>query len=190
MTKVVGIAGSPRKNGNSTTLMRAVLKGAAKAGATTEEVYLNELTFKGCQGCKICNKRGQCALNDELTPVIEQLRNADGWVLASPVYFDSISGQLKAFFDRCHTFIMDPDLKKIKPQLQGKRAGVIILTYEDNPRDDYYHEAKKLANYLGWMGNFTRIEIITEGKLNSGSEISAMHSLLSNGELIGEQLFK
>ena len=53
MNTVAGIAGSPRRNGNSATLMRAVLRGATAAGAETKEVYLNGLTFRGCQGCQL-----------------------------------------------------------------------------------------------------------------------------------------
>ena len=85
MSTVIGIAGSAREKGNSATLMRAVLEGAAQAGAETKEVYLNGLAFKGCQGCDKCSPGGTCILNDDLTPVLDELDNAEGWVFASPI---------------------------------------------------------------------------------------------------------
>lgn len=189
MAIVIGIAGSPRESGNSTTLMRAILKGAASTGAATKEVYLNGLTFKGCQACDKCATKGRCVLRDDLTPIIEELNEAEGWVLASPIYYDGVTGQMKAFFDRCRTFTMDSKTNKVKAQLEGKRGGAVIVTYEDKPRKDYFHEAKKLANYLGWMGDFGKIEIISEGKLDPPDAASNRPDLLERAEEIGKDLF-
>jgi multimeric flavodoxin WrbA len=189
VSTVIGIAGSARRNGNSATLMRAVLKGAAEAGADVKEVYLNGLTFKGCQGCFPCSPKGWCILNDELTPVLEELRNADGWVLASPIYYDSVSGQMKTFFDRCRTFTRDRVTHELKPQLEGKRQGVVIVVYEDKARDDYRHEAEKLAHYLAWMGDFGDVEILSEGNLFAADAAAGRPDLLAKAEELGRRLF-
>ena len=188
MTRVIGIAGSARKNGNSATLMRAVLRGAARAGAETAEVVLNELVYQGCQGCDRCSSSGLCILDDELTPVLDQLRQAEGWVLASPIYYDSISGQMKTFFDRCRTFTVDPETQALARQLQGKRQAAVIVTYEDRPRSDYAHEAAKLANYLAWMGDF-EVEILSEGQLGPRDAAQERPDLLARAERIGQDLF-
>jgi multimeric flavodoxin WrbA len=189
METVIGIAGSPREKGNSTTLMRSVLEGATLAGAETKEVYLNGLVFKGCQGCDKCSPGGRCILNDDLTPVLDELREADGWILASPIYFDGVSGQLKTFFDRCHTFAIDPETQEAKCQLEGKRQAIVIVTYEDKPRDDYYQEAKILANYLGWMGDFSEVEIISEGNLGPRDAARNRPDLLTRAEKLGKSTF-
>ena len=189
MGTVIGVAGSARRNGNSATLMRAALKGAASAGEDTSEIYLNGLLFKGCQGCVKCSLKGRCILNDDLTSAMEELRAADGWVLAAPIYFDSVSGQMKTFFDRCHTFIMDPEEQVVKPQLNGKRRGMVIITYEDEPRDDYHHEAQKLANYLRWMGDFGEIAIIAEGQLGPSEAARGELHLLERVERQGRAVF-
>jgi multimeric flavodoxin WrbA len=190
MSTVIGIAGSARKKGNSATLMRAVLKGAASAGADTKKVYLNGLVYKGCQGCAECTSGGKCILNDDLTPILDELRKAEGWVLGSPIYYDSVTGQMKTFFDRCRTFTVDPETQELKPQLGGKRKGVVIVTYEDSPRKDYYHEAQKLANYLGWMGDFGKVDIISEGKLGPRDAAENRPDLLARAEKLGQDLFK
>jgi len=189
MNTVIGIAGSARKKGNSVTLMRAILKGAVLAGAHTKEVYLNGLVFKGCQGCEKCTSKGKCILNDDLTSILNELHKAEGWVLASPIYYDSVTGQMKTFFDRCRTFTIDPETQKLKPQLKGKRKGVVIVTYEDKPRKDYYHEAEKLANYLGWMGDFSTVEIVSEGKLGPRDAAEKRPDLLARAEELGKDLF-
>jgi len=189
MGTVIGIAGSARKKGNSATLMRAILKGAVLAGADTKEVYLNGLAFKGCQGCEKCTFKGKCILNDDLTSILDELRKAEGWVLASPIYYDSVTGQMKTFFDRCRTFTVDPKTQELKPQLEGKRRGVVIVTYEEKPRKDYYHEAGKLAYYLGWMGDFDKVEIISEGKLGPRNATGNRPDLLARAEKLWKDLF-
>jgi len=188
MYTVIGIAGSARKKGNSATLMRAILKGAALAGADTKEVYLNGLVFKGCQGCEKCTSESKCILSDELTPVLDELRKADGWVLASPIYYGSVNGQTKTFFDRCRTFTRDPETQKRMPQLKGKRKGVVIVTYTDKQRTDYYHEAEKLANFLGWMGDFGKVAILSEGELGPMNAAENRPDLLARAEERGKEL--
>ena len=186
---VIGVAGSPRKEGNSSTLMRAALQGAASAGAKTREIHLNDLAFKGCQGCGECTGGGGCILADELTRPLSQLKDADGWVLATPIYYDSVSGQMKTFFDRCRTFTRDPDTHKMKPQLRRARRGVVIATYEDKPRSDYLREAEKLSSYLRWMGDFEKVEVICEGNLGPRQAARENPELLSRAESIGRTIF-
>jgi multimeric flavodoxin WrbA len=167
-----------------------VLKGAASAGAETREVYLNGLDYRGCQGCEGCTSGGECILKDDLTPILEELRKAEGWVLASPIYYDSVTGQMKTFFDRCRTFTVDPETQELKAQLEGKRKGVVIVTYEDRPRNDYYHEAEKLANYLGWMGDFGKVVIISEGRLGPRDAVANRPDLLARAEKLGQDKWK
>lgn len=169
--------------------MRAVLKGAAQAGAGTKEVHLNGLLFQGCQGCDRCSPRGVCAVNDQLTPILAELRQAAGWVLASPIYYDSVSGQMKTFFDRCRTFTRDPETQELSPQLKGRRKGVVIVCYEDRPRNDYYHEAEKLASYLAWMGDFGKVEIVSEGNLGPRDAAAGRPDLLARAEQLGKGVF-
>ena len=93
--KVIGFNGSPRKNANTATLVETVLKGAASKGAETRLVNLNELNMRGCQGCEVCTKEpGQCAYEDDLTPLLEELKECDAIVLGSPIYWFRVSAQL------------------------------------------------------------------------------------------------
>ena len=83
---------------------------------------------------------------------------------------------------------MDPETQQLKPQLEGKRGAVVIATYEDKPRDDYYHEAEKLASYLGWMGDFGKVEIMCEARLGPSDAIQNRPELLDRAEELGRNL--
>lgn len=186
MIKVIGIAGSPRKQGNSSTLMQAALAGAAEAGAAVEEVYLNDMMFHGCQACQPCTEDATCRIDDALTPVLEKVRQADVWVLASPVYFDGASGQFKLFFDRLVHLVTD-STQSVK-QLKGPRGAAIFLTYEDKSRADYRRVANVFANYLGWMGDFGEVEVMTEGSLGPSQPVQDRPELLAAAREIGTKL--
>lgn len=104
---IIAFNGSPRKNGNTSTIIKSMLKGAKAAGAETTEVRLHDIGMKGCLGCLTCRTRGgKCKQKDALTPYIEQLRNCDGAIFGTPIYMYHVTGQMKMFIDRIyHLFI-------------------------------------------------------------------------------------
>jgi multimeric flavodoxin WrbA len=103
--KVIAINGSPRKKWNTATLLEKVLEGAASEGAETELINLYDLNFKGCTSCFACKLKdgksyGKCAVNDELTPVLDKLRDADAVILGSPIYLGNSTGEMRSFMER------------------------------------------------------------------------------------------
>ena len=103
--KVMAFNGSPRKKWNTATLLEKALEGAASQGAETEIIHLYDLNYKGCISCFACKLKdgksyGRCAVNDDLTPVFKKLEEADAIILGSPVYFGTITGELKSFLER------------------------------------------------------------------------------------------
>jgi multimeric flavodoxin WrbA len=105
MTKVIAINGSPRKTWNTATLLKKALDGAASQGADTELVHLYDLTFTGCTSCFACKLKGgksygKCAVQDGLTPVLETIPDADALILGSPIYFGTVTGEMKSFMER------------------------------------------------------------------------------------------
>jgi multimeric flavodoxin WrbA len=109
---VIAFNGSPRKNGNTSTIIKAMLKGARSVGAETTEVRLHDINMKGCRGCLTCRTRaGKCKQKDELTPYIEALKTCDGAIFGTPIYMYHVTGQMKVFIDRIyHLYISRPDL--------------------------------------------------------------------------------
>ena len=103
--KVLAFNGSPRKKWNTATLLEKALEGAASQGAETELVHLYDLDFKGCTSCFACKLKGgksygKCAMNDGLTPVLDKLANADALLLGSPIYFGTVTGEMRSFMER------------------------------------------------------------------------------------------
>jgi len=102
--KIVGISGSPRAKGNTDTLVQEALKTASEMGANTEFVSLAGKKIKPCTGCGTCyteKSKGICIIKDDDVPeIFAVMKEADGIIIASPVYFLSVTAQLKALFDR------------------------------------------------------------------------------------------
>jgi len=179
----VGIAGSPRRNGNSTSLLKAYLKGASFAGFETQTIYLNRLTYRGCQACDRCVEGKVCGIKDDLSEIFPLLRQADIWAMASPIYYDGVSGQLKTFFDRLRFTTYDPF------KLEGFRRGIVIVTYEDEKSDFYQETAARLAKYFSWhnRGDFGKVEVVAEPNLGPRDAWKKRPDLLSKLELIGRK---
>lgn len=98
--RVLGIAGSPRRGGNTETLLDRFLAGAAGAGAEVEKIVVSHLNLRGCIGCDTCWAADQCALEDDFTQVNRKLIESDVVALAAPLYFLHVPAQVKALIDR------------------------------------------------------------------------------------------
>ena len=98
--KVIAFIGSPRKGGNSELLTGELLKAAQQGGATTEVVRIAEYDLKPCDACMTCRKTKKCKIEDDGEKLFNKIKEADGVVLATPVYFGSCAPQMKIFVDR------------------------------------------------------------------------------------------
>jgi len=97
---LLAVAASPRRNGNSETLLKEFARSAEDSGWTVDMLQVNDLKFRACQACDACAKDGKCILNDDMQDVYPRIINADALVIASPVTFGSMNAQLKMFIDR------------------------------------------------------------------------------------------
>ncbi len=127
--KIIAFCGSPRKKGNSETLLNEAIKGIENSGSTVETFYLNKMNIKPCQGCGGCNDTGECVFKDDMDMVSSAIRSSDRIIIASPIYFYSVSAQTKIMIDRCQCFWSEKYLLK-KPIEGGKhgRKGLMLLT--------------------------------------------------------------
>jgi multimeric flavodoxin WrbA len=100
LVKIIGIVGSPRTEGNTSYLVETALKSAEEAGADTEIINLGSANLEPCVACDICKATGECAIYDDMHEIIEKLIEADGMIIGSPVYFGSVTAQLKMLIDR------------------------------------------------------------------------------------------
>lgn len=100
--KILIISSSPRKGGNSETLAAAFAKGAQETGNEVETVYLREKQYGFCKGCLACQKSGRCVIKDDAVEIAAKMHDADVLAFATPVYYYSVSGQLKTILDRAN----------------------------------------------------------------------------------------
>jgi multimeric flavodoxin WrbA len=98
--KIIGIVGSPRKNGNAELLTVHTLKAIAEEGLDTELIPLSGLDIRGCTACMACEKNELCSIEDDLFPIYLKMKEADGIILASPVYYGSATAIIKALIER------------------------------------------------------------------------------------------
>ena len=99
--KVLVVLGSPRKNGNTETLVNSLIDGARAAGAAAELIRLADYRIQPCVACGGCEKTGRCVIEDDMQDLYDKIDRADRLVIASPIYFYSVTAQTKAFIDRC-----------------------------------------------------------------------------------------
>jgi multimeric flavodoxin WrbA len=111
VVKVVGIVGSPRKDGNTFFLVEKALEGAKDFGADTELINLGSMDIGPCVACDICKRTGECAIYDDMHEIAEKLQNTHGIIIGSPVYFGNVSSQTKMFMDRSRPLRGDFKLK-------------------------------------------------------------------------------
>jgi len=182
--KILVLLGSPRKKGNSTTLANQIVAGAESAGATAEKIFLHGKEISPCQACYACQRPDSkgCAIDDEMQPIYGKLIEADGWVIASPVYWFSMSAQTKLFLDRCFAL---PAYKK--DAFTGKRIA-IAMSYGD---EDAFNSGcvnalrtfQDSARYVG-----ANLVGMVYGSAEKPGEIKANDALMRQAVALGKKL--
>ncbi len=125
--KVLGIAGSPRRSGNTDLLLAEVMRGAASKGAEVKTIILNDLKITPCQHCDTCQEKGQCKIQDDMQMVYRELEQADRIVLASPIQFTGVTAQMKTMIDRLQALWARKYILKVPPLgNRRERKGLFI----------------------------------------------------------------
>lgn len=119
--KVIGISGSPRKGGNTETLVKYALDPFRELGWEVKEFFLSENIINPCIGCESCKKTGSCEIkDDDMNYIYNEFSSCDALIIGSPAYYRNVTAQLKALFDRCYAF-------GDKRPLEGKVGGAIAV---------------------------------------------------------------
>ena len=150
--KTIIVNGGPRKEWNTAQLLRAAQKGAEAAGAETAYVELYDLSFTGCRSCLACKRKGvkepcRCYFKDGLSPVIEQVHQADRLILGSPIYFGEPTGQLRCFLER----VLYPTLSynSFSSIFPGKIDVDVFLTMGETEESYERNYKAKMEAYFG-----------------------------------------
>ena len=140
--KVIGIGGSPRTKGNSNYLLEQVLDEVAHNGIEIEKIILNQYKISPCQAHENCHDVKKCLLQDDAPWILEKFADADGVIIASPVYFTTISAQVKTFMDRSY-FLFGHGIK-----MKAKCYGLIAIAGRGG-FDEAIQELKKFTGPPG-----------------------------------------
>lgn len=125
MINVIGIVGGPRKGGNTEILTKQALESAKEQNAKTELIRLKDKDIDPCDGCLTCHETKKCSIKDDFQNIFETMGNADGILLASPVYFGSITPKLKSLTDRAGYVNMQ--ITSEKRPLKNKVSAPILV---------------------------------------------------------------
>ena len=177
------LKGSPREKGNSAVLADQVFAGAKEAGAKVESVYLPGLDIQPCDACDVCQDGYEgCIIEDDMQALYPKLTAADVIVIASPIYWFTISSQTKLCIDRWYALET-----KAGSALRGKQLG-IVLVYGD---DDLYtsgginaiHTFESIARYIGM-----EITGMVYGTAHKLGEAEKQPELMAKAFQLGEKL--
>ena len=128
--KVLALAGSPHRPSNSEALMQAAIEGASETGeAEVHTFQVARMTISPCRACGGCSKTGECVIRDDMQRIYPLLRGAERLIIASPIFFGSVTAWLKAVFDRCQACWSEKYVVKrlVEPRPPG-RKGLFIST--------------------------------------------------------------
>jgi len=148
--RVCALAASPRRGGNSETLLDAFLAGATQAGATIEKIHLAELRIQPCDAGEDCYQTGDCHIDDDAVLVQEKLLAADIVVLATPVYFYAVTTHAKLLIDRCQALWARINiLGRGRP---GPRGKGVLLSVAATAGERSFEGVRLTTRY--WMDTF------------------------------------
>jgi len=155
------VLGSPRTNGNSATLTRYMLQQFEQRGANVQAFEINKLNYRGCQGCMACKTTLEtCGLRDDITPILERVKNSDVLIVASGVYYGNVTSQAKAFLDRIYSFYVPEFYLKDESQRSRLTPGkklIFVLTQGNSDESlfaDIYSSYERLIRIHGFQQNY------------------------------------
>jgi multimeric flavodoxin WrbA len=126
--KVIAFLASPRKDGNTELLLKEAVRGIEDSGGSVRIFDLNCMDIQPCQNCGGCDEAGICTVSDDMDEIYGAIRDADRIILASPIFFFSLSAQAKIMIDRCQSFWCEKYLlKKPIPPGSSGRKGLLLL---------------------------------------------------------------
>jgi multimeric flavodoxin WrbA len=177
--KIVAIVGSPRPKGNTNYLVDQALEAATELGAQVKKIDLSKYKINPCLGHDDCPSFGSCAQNDDAVWILDESLNADGVILATPVYWYNVSAQMKDFIDRNH-FPYKHDRK-----YKAKAVGLIVVAATEGI-DDTLHT---LNQFVDWFFDIkTSRKYIVSGYADRAGEVKQNLSVVRAAQELGQRM--
>jgi multimeric flavodoxin WrbA len=186
--KVLGIAGSPRRGGNTDLLLAEVMKGATSKGAEVKNIILRDLTIAPCKHCDACLKTGKCRIQDDMQMIYSQMEDADRIVLASPIQFMTVTAHMKAMIDRCQCLWARKYVLKIPPlSTERERKGIFVSVGGRGAANLFEPALVTIKAFFGTL-NITYAGDLLFSKVDEKGDILKHPDALRQAFLVGQRL--
>ncbi len=183
--KVVGLTGSPRNGSNTEVLVEEALKGARESGADTKIFNLTKMKISPCKACQYCkNNEGECSTDDDMQSIYKEIKEADAFILGSPVYMWQMSAQSKLFTDRLYANFGTGFEEKY-----GKKDMALIFSQgnpDENSFKEYFNYTRNMFNFLG----YNVMDLISSQGNQAPEEVKNNESDMEKARKLGEKLVK
>jgi len=189
---LVALNGSPVRGGSVDLMLQAVEGGARAAGGRTLHVRCNDLAVKACQACGPEPTTGFCIFHDDMDPVYEALRDAHAVAVGSPVYFDTVSAQLKLVIDRCNC--ITPLVRApgggyaFRPMWPRTRRAVFVTACAAGQRHDLAE--RTVRGFLKWVGAKWEETLLHAHADNDLGSVAAHPEVLAAARAAGRRLIE
>lgn len=174
--KIIVLNGSPRKKGNTSALVKAFTEGAGSTGNSVTEFFLDDMNIHGCKGCFGGGKNpdSPCAQKDDMDKIYPVYKEADIVVLATPLYYWTMSGQLKCAFDRLFAVAeCDPNYRN------PKKECALLMAAEGNGFEETLYWYDRLEKHIGWksIGKVLCGDVTAVGDIEGKKELKEAYEL-------------
>lgn len=187
--EVLGIAGSPRRGGNTDLLLERALSGAAARGARARRLNLSDLKIEPCRHCDCCRETGVCVIKDDMQAIHRELRSATHLVLAAPVYFMGPPSQVKAMIDRCQSlWVLKYRLKqKLALDPAAPRRGLLLAAGGSRMKNMFDPSIAIVRSWLVVLDFFYTGEV-TQGGVDEPGAVRDQPTALAAAWTAGQRL--
>lgn len=191
--RIIAFKGSPRRGGNTELLLDEAVRGARETGAEVKIYDLNMLSIRPCQNCGGCDKTGSCVIQDDMQAIHRDIRSADRFILASPIFFFGLSAQAKIMIDRCQAFWHEKYVRKqpIQPGPHG-RKGLLILVggMKRNEKNEGFHCAEVTAKAFFRTINVQEHAVLSYDSVDAKGAIRGHPTAMKDAYEAGKELVK
>jgi multimeric flavodoxin WrbA len=185
--KVLGILGSPRRQGNTEILLDSALAGAVDRGAKVEKVLISEMEISPCKEIYACLEAGRCAIQDDMQILYEKLLAADHLVFASPIFFYGVTAQAKAMVDRCQALWVKRYILGMGREDTRTRRGVFISVGATRGKNLFDGAVLTVKYFYDAIG-VNYINALLVNKVDTKARIREHPSAIQDAFLLGQQL--
>ena len=184
---VLGIAGSPRRAGNSTALLEEALKGCQSNGATTKLIHACDLNISHCIHCDACLRTGDCFFQDDMSMVIKELDKCDVLLISSPVHFTNVSSQLKLLIDRAQPLWARKYILK-EPALSVKERKAAFFSTAAMYGDDLFNGIIETVKSFLLCMDIPLVSTLAIPNIEKEGEVKDYRIIMENSFDIGKKL--